>query len=160
MKVDVFTEVKNRGWERLTLRRKKKRREDNIDPNTSPLTEEPSDNTRAFKMLLTKPTRNSRPRPRIFSSSMLEKAEQAIYPSFAPRGYRNVMGPNGKRIIEPEPDVAPIITQIFQWYATGQCSIVEVTERARQAGLVSRGAKKPISKYNIHKLLRKKDLYG
>jgi DNA invertase Pin-like site-specific DNA recombinase len=44
---------------------------------------------------------------------MLEKAERSIYPSFAPLGYRNVMGPNGKRIIEPDPDVAPIITQIF-----------------------------------------------
>ncbi len=91
---------------------------------------------------------------------MLEKAEQSIYPSFAPLGYRNVMGPNGKRIIEPDPDVAPIITQIFQWYATGQCSIAEVTERVSQAGLVSRGAKKPISKSNIHKLLLQKDLYG
>ena len=29
---------------------------------------------------------------------MLEKAEQSIYPSFAPIGYQNVMGPNGKRI--------------------------------------------------------------
>src|SRR5713226_5962947 len=80
---------------------------------------------------------------------MLEKAEQSIYPSFAPLGYRNVMGPNGKRVVEPDPDVAPIITQIFQWYATGQCLIIEVTDRARQTGLVSRGAKKPISKSNI-----------
>src|SRR5216684_8226657 len=77
---------------------------------------------------------------------MLEKAEQSIYPSFAPLGYRNVMGPNGKRVVEPDPDVAPMITQIFQWYATGNCSIIEVTDRARQTGLVSRGAKKPISK--------------
>lgn len=91
---------------------------------------------------------------------MLEKAEQAIYPSFAPLGYRNVMGPNGKRIIEPDPDVAPIITQIFQWYATGQCSILAVTEKVRQAGLVSRGAKKPVSKSNIHKLLRKRVYTG
>ena len=52
---------------------------------------------------------------------MLEKAEQSIYPFFAPLGYRNVMGPNGKRIIEPDPDITPIITLIFQWYATGQC---------------------------------------
>src|SRR5258706_2398382 len=87
---------------------------------------------------------------------MLEKAEQSIYPSFAPLGYRNVMGPSGKRIIEPDPDIASIITKIFQWYATGQCSILEVTERARQTGLVSRAAKKPISKSNIHKLLRKR----
>ena len=33
---------------------------------------------------------------------MLEKAEQSIYPSFAPLGYRNVMGQNGKRIFEPD----------------------------------------------------------
>src|SRR5882724_493130 len=91
---------------------------------------------------------------------MLEKAEQSIYPSFAPLGYRNVMGPNGKRIIEPDPDIAPIITQIFDWYATGQCSIAEITERVRQAGLVSRGARKPISKSNINNVLRKRIYTG
>jgi DNA invertase Pin-like site-specific DNA recombinase len=73
---------------------------------------------------------------------MLEKAEQSIYPSFAPIGYRNVMGPNGKRIVEPHPEIAPIIKQIFEWYATGQCSLAEVTERACRAGLVSRHLKK------------------
>jgi site-specific DNA recombinase len=91
---------------------------------------------------------------------MLEKAEQAIYPSFAPLGYRNVMGPNGKRVIEPDPDVSSLITQIFQWYATGQYSIADVTEKVRQAGLVSRGSKNPISKSNIHKLLRKRVYTG
>ena len=35
---------------------------------------------------------------------MLEKARSGIYPSFAPVGYRNVDGPNGKRIIVPDPD--------------------------------------------------------
>ena len=92
---------------------------------------------------------------------MLEKAEQSIYPSFAPLGYRNVMGPDGKRIIEPDPDIAPIITQIFQWYATRECSIMEVTDRARQTGLVSRGAKKPISKSIKHtQASAKAGLYG
>jgi len=91
---------------------------------------------------------------------MLEKAEQAIYPSFAPLGYRNVMGPNGKRVVEADPDVAPIIKQLFQWYAMGHCSIAEITSRAEKAGLVSRGAKKPISKSNIHKLLRKRFYTG
>ena len=65
---------------------------------------------------------------------MLEKAEQSIYPSFAPLGYRNVMGPNGKRIIEPDPDIAPIITQIFQWYATGNA----------QSPTLQRGFGKPV----------------
>ena len=91
---------------------------------------------------------------------MLEKAEQAIYPSFAPLGYRNVMGPNGKRIIEPDPDVSSLVTQVFQWYATGQYSIADVTEMVRQAGLVSRGSKNPVSKSNIHKLLRKRVYTG
>ena len=91
---------------------------------------------------------------------MLEKAEQSIYPSFAPLGYRNVMGPNGKRVVEPDPDVAPIITQVFQWYGTGECSISEVTDRAQAAGLVSRGSKKSVSKSNIHVLLRKRFYTG
>jgi hypothetical protein len=30
---------------------------------------------------------------------MLEKAEQGIWPSFAPLSYRNVAGPDGKKII-------------------------------------------------------------
>lgn len=57
-------------------------------------------------------------------------------------------------------DVAPIIIQIFEWYATGQCSIAEITERVRQAGLVSRGARKPISKSNINNVLRKRIYTG
>jgi site-specific DNA recombinase len=90
---------------------------------------------------------------------MLEKAEQSIYPSFAPLGYRNVMGPNGKRIVEPDPDVGPIITQVFKWYATGNYSISDVTEGAQAAGLVSR-TRKTVSKSNIHQLLRKRFYTG
>ena len=39
-------------------------------------------------------------------------------------------------------------------YATGPCSLAEVTERACSAGLVSRHLKKPVSKSNIHYLLK------
>ena len=91
---------------------------------------------------------------------MLEKAEQSIYPSCAPLGYRNVMGTSGKRVVEPDPDIAPIISQVFSWYGTGQCSISEVTNRAQAAGLVSRGSRKPVSKSNIHLLLRKRFYTG
>ena len=35
---------------------------------------------------------------------MTEKAEQGIWPSYAPLGYRNVTGPDGKKRIEPDPD--------------------------------------------------------
>ena len=38
---------------------------------------------------------------------VMEKAAQGIKPFFAPLGYRNVDGPNGQRIIEPDPLMAP-----------------------------------------------------
>ncbi|HZP16750.1 MAG TPA: recombinase family protein, partial [Terriglobales bacterium] len=40
---------------------------------------------------------------------MLEKARQGIWPSYAPLGYMNVMGADGKRTIAPNPELAPVI---------------------------------------------------
>src|SRR6202171_1929510 len=60
---------------------------------------------------------------------MQEKAEQGIWPTKAPLGYKNVTAPHGKKIIAPDPDVAPIITQLFHWYATGSLSLKEVAEK-------------------------------
>jgi site-specific DNA recombinase len=91
---------------------------------------------------------------------MLEKAEQSIYPSCAPLGYQNVMGPNGKRIIEPHPSQAPIIKQMFEWYATGQCSLAEVTKRATLAGLLSRRTGQVMSRSNVHRLLQSRVYTG
>jgi site-specific DNA recombinase len=53
------------------------------------------------------------------SKGMLEKAEQGFWPSCAPLGYRNIVGPNGKKTIEPDPNVAPIVSRLFDWYASG-----------------------------------------
>jgi DNA invertase Pin-like site-specific DNA recombinase len=50
---------------------------------------------------------------------MQEKAEQGIWPTVAPLGYRNLSGPNGKKIIEPDPEAASLIGSLFEWYATG-----------------------------------------
>ena len=41
---------------------------------------------------------------------MTEKARAGIYPSYAPVGYRNVNGADGKRTIASDPDAAPLIT--------------------------------------------------
>ena len=54
---------------------------------------------------------------------MLEKAEQGIWPSMAPTGYLNVVGANGKRVIEVDPDTAPAVTKLFEWFSTGMCSL-------------------------------------
>ncbi len=57
---------------------------------------------------------------------MLEKAEQGIWPSAAPLGYRNADGAHGKRVIEPDPDVAPQVMKLFEWYAAGGLGSVPI----------------------------------
>ena len=84
----------------------------------------------------------------------------ADWPSFAPLGYRNLAGPDGKKIIAPDPDVAPIISKVFDWYATGRLSLKEAAYKARDAGLVYRksGAKVPVS--TVHSILRNRIYTG
>jgi len=51
---------------------------------------------------------------------MREKAEQGIYPSRPPLGYRNN---KLERTIEIDPEKAPIATRMFELYATGNYSL-------------------------------------
>ncbi len=83
-----------------------------------------------------------------------EKAEQGIWPTKTPLGYRNITGPDGKKIIAADPEVASIVTKLFEWYATGMLSLKEAAKKAQDAGLVYRksGAKVPVS--TVHNILR------
>jgi site-specific DNA recombinase len=85
---------------------------------------------------------------------MQEKAEQGIWPTKSPLGYRNVAGPDGKKIIAIDPEVAPIVSKLFEWYSSGQYALKEVAQKARNAGFVYRrtGASVPVSA--VHSILR------
>ena len=85
---------------------------------------------------------------------MQEKAEQGIWPTKTPLGYRNVTGPDGKKIIVLEPASAPLIAKLFEWYARGNISLKEAAREAHVAGLAypRSGAKVPVS--TIHTILR------
>jgi site-specific DNA recombinase len=85
---------------------------------------------------------------------MQEKAEQGIWPTKSPLGYRNVSGSDGKKIIAVDPEVAPIVSKLFEWYATGQYALKEVAQKARDAGFIYRrtGASVPVSA--VHSILR------
>ena len=85
---------------------------------------------------------------------MQEKAEQGIWPTVAPLGYRNVAGPDGKKIIEPDPETAPIIVRLFEWYASGSLSLREAARKARSAGLVHRKSGTPVPTSTVHSILR------
>lgn len=68
---------------------------------------------------------------------MREKAAEGLWPSYAPIGYINVEAA-GRRIIVPDPDTAPLVRQMFEWYGAGSYSLREVALMAREVGLVSR----------------------
>jgi site-specific DNA recombinase len=84
----------------------------------------------------------------------LEKAEQGIWPSKAPLGYRNVARQDGKKVIEADPEIGPVVAHLFGWYASGTLSLKQLAEQARTAGLVYKrtGTALPVS--NIHAILR------
>ena len=85
---------------------------------------------------------------------MLEKAEQGIWPSAAPLGYRNIDGANGKRIIEPDPDLAPQVVKLFEWYVAGGMALRDLAKKARAEGFSYRKSGKPIPTSTVHKILR------
>ncbi len=90
----------------------------------------------------------------------LEKAAQGHWPTRAPMGCRNITGKDGKKAIEPDPEVAPIIAKLFRWYATGESSLKDVTRMARTEGLVYRksGNRVPVS--TVHSILRNRIYTG
>jgi DNA invertase Pin-like site-specific DNA recombinase len=91
---------------------------------------------------------------------MLEKAEQGLWPSFAPLGYLNVDGPNGKRTIAPDPALAPIVRKIFECYATGEYSLADATLMAKGSGMVFRKTANAVPKATIHKILHNRIYTG
>ena len=85
---------------------------------------------------------------------MQEKAEQGIWPTVAPLGYRNVMGPDGKKIIAPDPEAAAHISKLFEWYATGELSLRGAAVKARAAGFAYRKTGGPVPTSTVHSILR------
>ena len=84
---------------------------------------------------------------------MTEKAEEGIWPSVAPIGYKNVLGKNGKRTITPDTNIGPIVTSLFETYASGNYSLVEITKQFEGKGLIYRKSLKPLSRSTVHKIL-------
>jgi site-specific DNA recombinase len=85
---------------------------------------------------------------------MQEKAEQGIWPTKTPLGYRNVAGPDGKKIIATDPAVSPLIAKLFQTYATGRLSLKEAAKEARAWGLSYPRTGAPVPVSTVHTILR------
>jgi site-specific DNA recombinase len=89
---------------------------------------------------------------------MTEKARAGIYPSFAPVGYRNADGPNGKRIIVPDPETAAVVREVFERFATGEYSVKRLAAQFRDGGRTLRGRR--LNSSLAHQILRKRLYMG
>jgi DNA invertase Pin-like site-specific DNA recombinase len=88
---------------------------------------------------------------------MLQKAKSGLYPSNAPAGYRNVEGPDGRRIIVPDDD-APTITRLFEEFRTGRHSLKTLAAKARVEGWKVGGRR--LHRSTLHLILRKRIYTG
>ena len=87
---------------------------------------------------------------------MLQKAEQGLFPSFAPLGYLN--NSETKRI-KPDEGRSPIVQKIFRLYATGSYSLSKIVKMAYEEGLRSKNGKK-VGKSAIEAILKNPIYYG
>ena len=85
-----------------------------------------------------------------------QKALMGLWPTFAPIGYLNVVGDDGKKTIAPDPALAPAVRRLYERYATGKYSVKEVAKLAQADGLVYRKSGHPIPASTAHKILRKR----
>ena len=88
------------------------------------------------------------------SMGMLEKAEQGLYPSVAPLGYKNNLITH---LIEPDNDMAPHIKRAFSLMASGSYSLDMIADalykeglRGRKGNRVGKGAMNTILKNSIY----------
>lgn len=88
---------------------------------------------------------------------MLEKAEQRIYPSWAPFGYINCEK-SGKRDIELHPKEAPFVGQIFE-LAAADYSIAKIAQIVAKEGMTCRNGQPPYHSL-IAKILKNKFYTG
>jgi site-specific DNA recombinase len=85
---------------------------------------------------------------------MQEKAEQGIWPTKTPLGYRNITGTNGKKVIEPDPAIAPLVARLFESYAMGALSLKDAARQARASGLAYPRTGAPVPVSTVHTILR------
>ena len=88
------------------------------------------------------------------------KAAQGLWPSFAALGYANTVGPEGKRIIVPDPVRGPMIGKLFEWYATGEYSLKALASKAYEEGFLFRKSQGKVPVTTLHKILRNRVYTG
>src|ERR1051326_9314764 len=83
---------------------------------------------------------------------MTEKARAGMYPSYAPVGYRNVDGPNGKRIITPDFVDAAVVKELYDRFDARRYSLRDLVKDLNSEGVKLRG--RSLQSSLVHRILR------
>lgn len=91
--------------------------------------------------------------------ALMQKFREGWQPTPPPIGYRSVGGDREKKTCEPDPYTAPIIKELFELYATGSYSIMEIQEWLSERNIISRTGTS-LGHSVIHTILNNPFYYG
>lgn len=93
--------------------------------------------------------------------AIAQKLRNGEWISKAPIGYKNIRKEGGRGDIVIDQERAPLVRQLFEYYATGNYSMLEMMRYARSIGLRnSAGKQKDLTKSHIHKMLQNPFYHG
>lgn len=91
--------------------------------------------------------------------ALMQKFREGWQPTPPPIGYRSVGGDRERKSCEPDPYTAPVIKELFELYATGSYSIMEVQEWLSERNIISRNGTS-LGHSVIHTILNNPFYYG
>ncbi|MBP9669818.1 recombinase family protein [Candidatus Woesebacteria bacterium] len=92
---------------------------------------------------------------------MRRKWDEGWWPSWAPIGYNNVKKDNGvKGYVEIDPIQGPLVLEAFKKYATGNYSLIKLSELMYQKGLKSRKKNQVLTDSSLQQMISNTFYYG
>lgn len=91
--------------------------------------------------------------------ALMQKFREGWQPTPPPLGYRSVGGERERKTCEPDPYVAPIIKELFELYATGNYSILEIQDWLNDRNIVTKNGTN-LGHSVIHNILNNQFYYG
>lgn len=91
--------------------------------------------------------------------ALMQKFRGGWQPTPPPTGYRSVGGNGERKTCEPNPSVAPIIKELFELYATGNYSVLQIQDWLADKNIISKNGTS-LGHSVIHNILTNPFYYG
>jgi DNA invertase Pin-like site-specific DNA recombinase len=90
---------------------------------------------------------------------LLGKWNQGWWPGYPLLGYMTTKPDGFKKIISPDPDISPIVKELFQLYSTNNYSLFTLRKYLAEKGIKTKNGK-PLAHNTIHNILTNPFYYG